>query len=461
MSFSILKHQETAGIFNLAMASVITMLPGFTFGALLSYMAMALPQLQEPNPTGILITLEQASWILSLSQPSRMIGTFMTGYLAERIGRKKSLILCGICQMIGGFAIFLSTSYLTLILSLSLTGLTTGMALLPSYALLSEMSLIRLRSSLGSLNTLNANGGYLFGLVASILVPVEYLSLATTIPSLVFLLLCYKMPESPIWLMRREREDDARKVLTWLRGDKYNVEPEMKELEVVVMEERLKTEASSMLSALADRTFVMPFAIVCTIFTFQALSGCDIMSYYAITIFAGQGMSENLVAILYQVMITLGYVVSPLILARVDCRPHFIIFLIAIATASLGMGLSFLFPSLSFLSIPSFILAGAFYGLGVGPVPFVLMSTIFPQKYKSMGIVSAQVSRALAVCFQLKAFPYLLNYLGMSGIFFVASVTSILGSLFAFFMIPTTRNKSIYELEQTFHKKKVNNDVKV
>ena len=79
MEPTILKHQDTAGWLHLvriafihyiilqsliqAIASIITMLPGFTFGALLAYLAMALPQLEEPNATGILITLHEASWL--------------------------------------------------------------------------------------------------------------------------------------------------------------------------------------------------------------------------------------------------------------------------------------------------------------------------------------------------------------------------------------------------------------
>eukprot|EP00091_Calanus_sinicus_P011021 TRINITY_DN25148_c0_g1_i1.p1 TRINITY_DN25148_c0_g1~~TRINITY_DN25148_c0_g1_i1.p1 ORF type:complete len:161 (-),score=26.18 TRINITY_DN25148_c0_g1_i1:14-472(-) len=96
MESTILKHQETAGRINLAIAAAITMLPGFAFGALLSYLAMGLPQLQQPNPTGIIIDIHQISWLLSLNQPMRMIGTVFTGYLAERIGRKRSLILCSL-----------------------------------------------------------------------------------------------------------------------------------------------------------------------------------------------------------------------------------------------------------------------------------------------------------------------------------------------------------------------------
>ena len=74
-----------------------------------------------------------------------------------------------------------------------------------------------------------------------------------------------------------------------------------------------------------------------------------------------------------------------------------------------GMGISVLFPFLSFLSIPSLMLAGSCYGLGVGPVPYVLMSTLFPQRYKSTGLAAAQITRALAVCVQVKVFFFFNN----------------------------------------------------
>ena len=155
----------------------------------------------------------------------------------------------------------------------------------------------------GSLNTLNANAAYLFGLIAAIIVPINYLSLATILPSLIFLALCCKMPESPVWLMRKGRDGEARQVLQWLRGEGYNVEPEMKELEVVVMEEKISNESSSMFSCFSDRTFLMPLFIICILFTIQGFSGCDVMSYYAITIFEGQGIKESYIALTFQVKI--------------------------------------------------------------------------------------------------------------------------------------------------------------
>merc|ERR1711874_439223 len=114
------------------------------------------------------------------------------------------------------------------------------------------------------------------------------------------------------------------------------------------------------------------------------------------------------------------------------------------------MGLSFMFPSLTSLSIPCLVFSGLCYGLGVGPVSFVLMSSLYPQKMKSAGVAVSQTCRALIVLIQLKSFPYLMEVMDLSGIFFIASICSILGAAFSLVFIPETRNKSISELENLF-----------
>ena len=69
---------------------------------------------------------------------------------------------------------------------------------------------------------------------------------------------------------------------------------------------------------------------------------------------------------------TLGFLVSPLLQSRLDCKYINMIFLSSMSVSMLGLGLSFLRPSLGpALSIPCLVVAGASYGLGVGPVPYI------------------------------------------------------------------------------------------
>ena len=63
MESHILKKQETAGLRNLVLAACLAMLPGFTFGAVLAFLALGVPQFQHHNHTGFTIDLHQASWL--------------------------------------------------------------------------------------------------------------------------------------------------------------------------------------------------------------------------------------------------------------------------------------------------------------------------------------------------------------------------------------------------------------
>ena len=100
---------------------------------------------------------------------------------------------------------------------------------------------------------------------------------------------------------------------------------------------------------------------------------------------------------------TLGFMVSPLLQSRLDSKYINMIFLGSMSASMLGLGLSFLYPSLgSYLSIPCLVVAGASYGLGVGPVPYILMSSLFTQKDKSRGVAFSQTCRALLGFAQMK-----------------------------------------------------------
>ena len=77
-------------------------------------------------------------------------------------------------------------------------------------------------------------------------------------------------------------------------------------------------------------------------------------------------------------------------------------FLLMTSLAMLMMGLSFTYPVLSMLTLPSLVVAGLAYGLGLGPAPNILMSTLFTQNMKTTGVTTGRAARALVNTIQLK-----------------------------------------------------------
>ena len=167
--------------------------------------------------------------------------------------------------------------------------------------------------------------------MVGLVIPIKVYSLALSLPSLVFMAVCWKMPESPIWLMRRGREEEARATLQWLRGEAYNTEPEVKELEAVRSGEQMKSDKTVM-ELLKERSFIIPQLLTCVVFIFQvkcinfltccysllqATCGCDVIAYYNGVIFSDAGVQPQYAAIIYQVMRSSCFLLSTSIL-RLD-----------------------------------------------------------------------------------------------------------------------------------------------
>ena len=103
-----------------------------------------------------------------------------------------------------------------------------------------------------------------------------------------------------------------------------------------------------------------------------------------------------------QATITVGFLVSPFLQARFDCKDISAVFLLVTSLSMMTMGLSFTYPALSLLTIPSLVVAGLAYGLGVGPAPNILMATLFTQNMKTNGVTTGRIARALVNTIQLK-----------------------------------------------------------
>ena len=160
--------------------------------------------------------------------------------------------------------------------------------------------MIRHRETLSGLNSFTNNLGTLLGLCLGLVVPVQYYTFPLCCPSLVFLLLCWRLPESPVWLMRRGREEETRQTLAWLRGMKYDIGPEVEEIREVIKEEEKKSH-QSVREVIKARSLLQPLALTCTLAVVQVMSGSEMIEGYLLVIFKDSGVTPKLLAVLYQV----------------------------------------------------------------------------------------------------------------------------------------------------------------
>ena len=98
----------------------------------------------------------------------------------------------------------------------------------------------------------------------------------------------------------------------------------------------------------------------------------------------------------------LGCLLSPLVFSYLDVKFINVIFLSIHCLSMVVFGLVFLYPLLSVLQLPCLVLSALSYGLGLRPVPFVLMSSIFPLRMKSLGVAASQSCRALSLLVLMK-----------------------------------------------------------
>jgi sugar porter (SP) family MFS transporter len=229
----------------------------------------------------------QQELVTSLLLVGAMIGAFGAGRVADRIGRRPTILITAVIFVVGVLLAALSPTFWTLIVARVVIGLTVGSASMTVPLYIGEMAPPRIRGALVSLNQLAITSGIL----ASYLVDYGLVSAnwrlmfgLAVIPAVMLFVGILTQAESPHWLIRHGREVEARRVLRRVRdGD---IDAEVAEVKEVAGH---RVSARDLLS----RSVRPALWVGVLMAVFQQVTGINTVIYHAPSLLAGAGLGNS------------------------------------------------------------------------------------------------------------------------------------------------------------------------
>ena len=395
-------------------------------------------------------------WTVSSLLFGSMAGVFIAGKAGDQYGRKKVLMLAAFLFLISAVGSASSHSLIFFILARMIGGIAVGIASILSPMYIAELAPAKSRGSLVALNQLAIVLGILIAFFSNwLLVDTgennwRWMLLVMAAPAVLLFFSLFLVPESPRWLVARHRNEEALQVLLKTSGVEF-AHSELKEIE-----ETLKNEVKSTYHDLFAPKIRPLLFIGIILAVFQQITGINTIMYYAPKIFANVGQSNNL-ALLQTLAIGGANVVFTLIaMALIDRSGRKMLIMIG----SLGMtlmltGLSILFfmKMTSGVLVLVFILGYiSFFSASLGPVIWVIIAELFPNRLRSKGMSMAIICLWIACIIVTVAFPIMLEKLSGGITFMIFAVICLANLIYVWKYVPETKGKTLEELERAFAK---------
>jgi sugar porter (SP) family MFS transporter len=387
-----------------------------------------------------------------------MIGAAVAGWLSDRLGRRRLIIIAAVVFAAGALLAALAPSVAVLITARFVLGLAVGSAALVVPLYLAEVAPTEVRGAIASLNQLMIVIGILAAFIVNAILASSgdwrlMLGLAA-VPSLILLAGMLFMPETPRYLVHAGEEQTAREVLEDLPGEE-RPEERIEEIREVEQHE----ESGTGLRGLLRAKWVRPALLVATgLAVFQQLVGINTIIYYAPTTLTNVGFAKtsaiyaNLIIGVVNVLMT---VVAIRIIDRVGRKPMLFAGVVGMVGSLLVLGIS-----LSVLATPhhpgdpaaiiTLVCLGTFiasFAATWGPVVWVMIPEVLPLSVRGTAMGVAVFGNWAANFVVSQTFPPLLSSLGPGPVFLGYAGLGVLAAVFVKTFVAETKGRSLEEIE--------------
>ncbi|KGN57056.1 sugar transporter ERD6-like 16 isoform X2 [Cucumis sativus] len=436
----------------LYLSTFVAVCGSFQFGSCVGYSAPAEAAIRED----LNLSLSQYSMFGSILTIGAMFGAISSGRIADYIGRKGAMRMSACFCILGWVAIYLSKEPILLDIGRLLTGYGIGVFSYVVPIFIAELAPKNLRGGLTTLNQLLIVMGASVAFILGTIVTWRTLALTGLIPCFTLLVGLFFVPESPRWLAKVGEEKEFLSALQRLRGKNVNISAEAVEIQSYI--ETMRSLPKIKLVDLFQTIYIRPLMIGVGLMMFQQFGGINGIGFFASETFASAGPSAGKIGTIayacIQVPIT---VVGVILMDKSGRRP---LIMVSAAGTSLGCflaGASFFLKGRGLLLdfVPMLVVAGvliyiAFFSIGMGAVPWVIMSEIFPINVKGVGgsiVVLVNWLGAWIVSFTFNFFITWSSY----GTFFIYSLISLMTILFVIKLVPETKGRTLEEIQTSIN----------
>jgi sugar porter (SP) family MFS transporter len=405
-------------------------------------------------------------WAMSSALVGCLAGALVSGYLTDRFGRKRPLMIAAVIFVVAAIGTGAANHFIPFVLFRLLGGLGIGLASAVSPMYIAEISPAHLRGRLVSVNQLTIVIGILAAQLVNFLIADKVPSGATdefilhswngqtgwrwmfwavAAPALLFFILSFLIPESPRYLAKKGSWKGALAILERI-GGKEHAQQEKEEIASTLREAHDRVDLKALLAPKVRPVLFLGMILA----VFQQWCGINVIFNYAEEVFTAAGYSVS--DMLFNVVITgtINLIFTLVAMRMVDHWGRRNLMLMGssgLAAIYLILGSAYFLHIHGMAILILILLTLATFSMTLGPVTWVILSEIFPNKIRGAAM-AAGTTALWAACFVLTyTFPLLNKWLHASGTFWLYSVICLSGFLFILMKLPETKGKSLEEIE--------------
>ena len=411
-------------------------------------------------------------WIMSSALVGCVAGAAVAGLLADKFGRKKILLFSALLFIISALGCAIAATPAFLVIARIVGGIGVGFAAMVAPMFISELSpanmrgrlvsLYQLAITLGILVSYLTNAGLLHYADSHQTVAKSFLNFylvaevwrgmlgSNIIPALLFFIFLLFVPESPRWLIKENKTEEAKLILARINGMQEAMD-ELDDIKNTISEEKgtYKQLLAPGIRIALIIGLVLPFL--------SQLTGITTVMYYAPAIFEKAGLGANSALGSAAIIGFFNMIFTIVAIWKIDKwgrKPILFWGFIGLGIALFLIGILFkqAIVNTEFL-LGAFVLYIAIFAATLGPAVWVVISEIYPTKIRGRAMSLGTLSLFMGSVFVTQTYPILRESVGIGSTFIFYGLVMLPAAFFVKKILPETKGKSLEDIERFWNQK--------